>query len=75
MPNVDDQLKQMYKSVVYGSAPGQFDQYVDIEETTMNVMIYCRDKTTQTIDTVFKRINKYLREKSKFGLRQEDVQR
>ncbi len=75
MPNVDEQLKQLYKSVVYGSAPGQFDQYVDIEETTMNVMIYCRDKTTKTIDTVFKRINKFLREKSKFGLREQDVQR
>ena len=75
MPNVDKQLKQLYKSVVYGSAPGQFDQYVDIEETTMNVIIYCRDKTTQTIDAVFKRINKFLREESRFGLREQDVKR
>ncbi len=75
MPNVDSQLKQIYKSVVYGSAPGQFDQYVDIEEKTMNIIIYARDKTTQTIDIIFKRIYKFLREESKFGLRQDDVQR
>jgi len=75
MPNIDNQLRQLYKSVVYGSAPGQFDQYVDIEETTMNIIVYCRDKTTETIDIVFKRIYKYLREESRFGLRQQDVQR
>jgi uncharacterized protein len=75
MPNVDDQLRQLYKSVVYGSAPGQFDQYVDIEEQTMNVIIYARDKTTATIDAIFQRIYKFLREESRFGLRQTDVQR
>jgi len=75
MPNVDNQLKQLYKSIVYNSAPGQFDQYVDLEETAMNVIIYCRDKTTQTIDTVFERINKFLREESNFSLREQDVKR
>lgn len=75
MPNVDNQLRQLYKSVIYGSAPGQFDQYVDIEEQTMNVIIYARDKTTATIDTIFKRIYKYLREESRFGLRETDVKR
>ncbi|MBM4310190.1 MAG: hypothetical protein FJ119_04490 [Deltaproteobacteria bacterium] len=75
MPNVDNQLRQLYKSVIYGSAPGQFDQYVDIEEQTMNVIIYARDKTTATIDTIFKRIYKYLREESRFVLRETDVKR
>jgi predicted RND superfamily exporter protein len=41
----------------------------------MNVIIYCRDKTTQTIDIVFKRVNKFLREESRFGLRQQDMKR
>ena len=29
MPTVDTQLLQLYKSVIFGSAPGQFDQFID----------------------------------------------
>ncbi len=75
MPNVDTQLLQLYKSVIFGSAPGQFDQYIDNDEQALNVLIYTRDKTTATIDIVFKRIHEFIREHSRFGLRVQDVQR
>ncbi len=75
MPTVDAQLKQLFRSVIYGSAPGQYDQFIDTDERMMNVILYCRDKTVPTIRIVLDRVNRYIREESLFGKRKEDVQR
>jgi len=75
MPNVDEQLKMLYKQVIFMSPPGSMDKYIDNDERSMNIIIYCRDKTTATIKVVMDRVNEYIRNHSLFGKRERDVQR
>lgn len=74
-PDVDTQLKMIYKQVIFGAPPGQYDKFIDTSEKTMNIIIYTRDKTAETIKIVMDRVNEYIREHSKFGKRTQDVQR
>ncbi len=74
-PNVDTQLKMIFKQVLFGAPPGQYDKYIDTDETTMNIIIYCRDKTAETIKIVIDRVNDYIRNESLFGKRTKDVER
>lgn len=75
VPNVDTQLKMIYKQVIFGAPPGQYDKFIDTDETTMNIIIYCRDKTSETIKIVIDRVNEYIRDHSRFGKRTKDVER
>jgi predicted RND superfamily exporter protein len=49
--------------------------YVDASDMKCNVIIYCRDKTAETIKIVTDRINEYIRGHSLFGKRSKDVER
>jgi len=45
--------------------PGSFDKFVDLGDQNTNIVIFCRDKTAQTIIEVFARIKEYLTNKDK----------
>jgi predicted RND superfamily exporter protein len=51
------------------------DKFIDNDEKTLNIIIYCRDKTTETIQIVMDRVHDYIRNKSPFGKRSTDVKR
>ena len=74
-PTVDTQLKMLYKQVVFMAAPGAMDKFIDTDERAMNIIIFCRDKTGETIRIVLKRVKEFIREKSAFGIREKDVER
>ncbi len=75
MPSDDDQLRFCYKQVLFAGQPGEYDKYVDTDERAMNIIIFCRDKTADTIKVVIDRINDFIREESIFGKREDDVKR
>jgi predicted RND superfamily exporter protein len=58
-PTNDKILIASYKRFIMSSEPGTADKYVDEYDKSANIIIYCRDKTTQTIKTVIARINEY----------------
>jgi len=74
-PKDDDKLKAIYRNIVDQAGPGTWDMYVDASDSKTNVVIYCRDKTSETIKIVLDRINGYIRNHSPFGKRQSDIER
>jgi len=42
-------LKPFYRNIVDQAGPGTWDMYVDASDSKTNVVIYCRDKTSETI--------------------------
>ena len=60
-PTRDEVLTTSYKSFTLSNEPGTVDKYVDDYNRSANIIIYCRDKTTQTIKTVIPRIKEYIR--------------
>ena len=75
LPAIDTQLKMLWRQVIFQAAPGSYDKYIDESEMAMNIVILCRDKTTETIKIVIDRVNEFIREHSQFGKRQQDLQR
>jgi hypothetical protein len=71
----DRQLMLMYRNIIDYSGPGTWDRYIDNDDRKTNVIIYCRDRTAETIKIVVDRINEYIRTESLFGKRAQDVER
>ncbi|MEI6128209.1 MAG: MMPL family transporter, partial [Pseudomonadota bacterium] len=74
-PTDESQFRMLYKVAVNNAPPGTMDKYIDTDEQAMNIIIYCRDKTTETINIVMSRVTEYIQKYSKFGVRQQDVER
>ncbi len=74
-PMDDAKLKALYRNIVEQAGPGTWDMYVDSSDMKANIIIYCRDKTSETIKIVIDRINDFIRNKSMFGKLQKDVER
>jgi predicted RND superfamily exporter protein len=74
-PTNDIELKSIYRNIVDQAGPGTWDMYVDVSDRITNIIIYCRDRTGETIKIVIDRINDFIRNKSMFGKRQKDVER
>jgi predicted RND superfamily exporter protein len=64
-PSRDKVLIASYHRFIMSSEPGTVDKYVDGYNRSTNIIIYCRDKTTQTIKTVMARIKNYSENHSK----------
>ncbi len=74
-PSEDNQLMLLYRTVIDQGGPGAWDMYIDNEDMVTNIMIFCRDKTEETISTVMGRVKEFIRKESVFGFRAEDVKR
>lgn len=74
-PSEDMQLMLLYRTVIDQGGPGAWDMYIDNEDMVANIMIFCRDKTEETIRTVMGRVKDFVRNESVFGFRAEDVKR
>jgi len=75
VPSEKRQLTNMYRSVIMQAEPGSWDRYIDVNDRKTNIIVYCRDKTATTIKIVIDRINEFIREKSAFSKRRQDVER
>jgi predicted RND superfamily exporter protein len=64
-PTTDKQIVGQYGRVIRSGVPGSADRYVDaFEETSANIIIYCRDMMTPTIKTVMARVKEYIEKHS-----------
>ncbi len=75
VPSEDTQLMLLFRTVIDSAGPGGFDRFIDNEDMMTNVIIFCRDKTAETIKIVIDRVNDYIRNESPFGKRVQDVER
>ena len=75
VPNYERQLGLIFRNIIDSAGPGTWDRYIDNDDRSTNVIIYCRDKTASTIKIVIDRINDFIRNKSAFGKRSSDVER
>lgn len=75
VPTNDQQLTMLFRSVIDTAGPGGWDKYIDDEDQKTNIIIFCRDKTSETIKTVIDRVNSYIRDESLFGKRSQDIER
>jgi hypothetical protein len=75
IPTVDNQVKNLYTNITYQAGPGTWDRYIDNDDRKTNIIVYCRDRTAETIKVVVDRINDFIRNESVFGKRAEDVER
>jgi len=74
-PTDVSQLRMLYKTAVYMVPPGTMDKYIDTDEKAMNIIVYCRDKTTDTIRIVMDKTIEFIQKHSRYGIREQDVQR
>jgi predicted RND superfamily exporter protein len=64
-PTNDRELCYNYMSTVLMGEPGSMDRFVDDEDKSANILIYCKDKTTTTIKEVMTRVKEYVENHSK----------
>ncbi len=64
LPVDDRQTEFLYRSAMQMGGPGSFDKFVDLGDRNVNIIIFCRDKTAQTIKEVFSRIKYYIENES-----------
>ncbi len=64
LPVDDRQTEFLYRVVMQMGGPGSFDRFVDLGERHTNIIIYCRDKTAQTIKEVMGRVKYYIENES-----------
>lgn len=74
-PTKDTQLMLLFRNIIDSAGPGGWDRFIDNEDMVTNIIVFCRDKTAETIKIVVDRVNEYIRDHSAFGKRAEDVER
>jgi len=60
LPVDDSQTEFLYRSAQQMGGPGAFDKFVDLGDRNINIILFCRDKTAQTIKEVISRIKYYI---------------
>jgi predicted RND superfamily exporter protein len=58
-PYEDGELRYSFRRIMYTGQPGDNDMYIDAGEVLTNIIIYCRDKTADTIQVVMDRVKEY----------------
>jgi len=64
-PTDDREVCFSYRTATMMGEPGSSDMFVDAEDKSANIMIYCRDKTATTIKAVMARVKEYVDNHSK----------
>jgi len=64
-PYTDREILYSFRRVMYSGEPGDYDMYIDPGETSANIVIYCRDKTCDTIKVVIDRVKDYIENHSR----------
>ncbi len=64
LPVDDHQTEYLYRAVLQTGGPGSFDRYVDLGDRRTNIVIFCRDKASQTVVDVIDRVKRYIEEEA-----------
>jgi hypothetical protein len=64
LPVDDRQTEFLFRSALQMGGPGSFDKFVDLGDQNINIVIFCKDKTAQTIKEVIGRVKQYIKEES-----------
>ncbi|MCP4714265.1 MAG: MMPL family transporter [Deltaproteobacteria bacterium] len=64
LPVDDSQTEFLFRSALQMGGPGSFDKFVDLGDRNINIIVFCRDKTAQTIKEVISRVKHYIQHES-----------
>ncbi len=62
LPREDRVLSFCARKLLYTGEPGTWDRYVDMQDTSANIVIYCRDKMPRTVESIISHIRAYIEE-------------
>jgi hypothetical protein len=66
-PVSDREVLYNCRRTVYGAEPGDIDRYIDGDEQFTNIVIFCRDKTGETIRLVMAKVKEFINTQSHLG--------
>jgi predicted RND superfamily exporter protein len=66
-PTSDGELLFNYRWVFNDTEPGDIDKYIDTKEQCSNIVVFCRDKTGETIRLVMEKVREYINNYSHLG--------
>jgi len=72
-PITDKEVAYNYWTVIYDWEPGDVDKFIDTNDRYTNIVIFCRDKTGETIKLVMEKIKEYITTYSDLGKKVKNV--
>jgi hypothetical protein len=72
-PITDTEIGYNYWTVIYDWEPGDVDKFIDTNDQNTNIVIFCRDKTGETIRLVMEKIKDYINTYSDLGKKVKNV--
>ena len=63
-PVFDKEVTFNYRWTLNETEPGDIDKYIDTKEQYTNIVVYCRDKTGETISLVMDKVKEYINNES-----------
>jgi hypothetical protein len=66
-PLTDKEATYNLNRVVFGAEPGDIDRYIDADAQFTNIVIFCRDKTGETIKVVLEKVKEFINNYSHLG--------
>jgi len=72
-PVKDAEIKSNFWQLIYDWEPGDVDKFIDTNDRYTNIVIFCRDKTGETIKLVMEKIKEYVNTYSDLEKKVTDV--
>ena len=72
-PITDKEVAYNFWTVIYDWEPGDVDKFIDSNDQHTNIVIFCRDKTGETIKLVMEKIKEYITSHSDLGRKVKNV--
>jgi hypothetical protein len=66
-PLTDKEARYNLNRVIFGAEPGDIDRYLDADSQFTNIVIFCRDKTGETIRLVMDKVKEFINTQSHLG--------
>jgi hypothetical protein len=66
-PIFDKELLFNYRWTFNDTEPGDIDKYIDTKEQCTNIVVFCRDKTGETIQLVMEKVREFINNYSRLG--------
>jgi hypothetical protein len=66
-PITDKEAQYNLNRVAFGAEPGDIDRYIDADSHFTNIVIFCRDKTGETIRLVMEKVKEFINTQSHLG--------
>jgi hypothetical protein len=67
-PISNEEVMYNYRQTFNDTEPGDIDKYIDTTEQCTNIIVFCRDKTGETIRLVMEKVREFIKSESRLGV-------